>query len=426
MRKILFLILALMTVIASCSKPEQNSGTGSGSVTNPDEGGKEEEVVAATISLAQTSVNLGGSMFDIAEVSVSSNQTKITPVCNETWMTARMTGRILTITASENNETGAERTGTITITAGEGDNIATETLTVIQGLRDASSEVPVIQLTSEPEDLAPAAGSSTYVTYTTNQSSVSVTFAETQDWLSFVIEDGKVTFTTLSDNMSGATRTAEVTIAAGTVSATCTIRQFSDAPKGIAIGALYEGGMIFEIASDYVKIISITEGNDVWASDATKETFVGTEASPENGGQANTTLIRNQENFTGNFPAAEWCVALGEGWYLPSRKEFNSIVDNLGLTKLENQDKIQGWLSSYGGDPLTVSTYYWTCCEQDGKKAWCVRLNDKGHSAFNKKGTSGRPIRAVKKIAVDVAGEMDKVDGGLGDFTITEETWTNN
>ena len=366
-------------------------------------------------------------MFDIAEVSVSSNQTKITPVCNETWMTARMTGRVLMITASENNETGAERTGTITITAGEGDNTATETLTVIQGLRDASSEVPVIQLTSEPEDLAPAAGSSTYVTYTTNQSSVSVTFAETQNWLSFVIEDGKVTFTTLSDNTSGATRSAEVTITAGTVNATCTIRQFSDAPTGLALGALYEGGMIFEIAADYVKIISLTESNCFWASDDTKTTHIGTADNPEDGGQANTNLIQGQSNFAGNFPAAEWCVSLGEGWYLPSRKEFNALIDNLNLTKIAGQDSAQAFLEIYGGDPFSFgSAYYWTCCEKDGTKAWCVRLNDKAHGNYNKKGESGRPVRAVKKIAIDVAGEMDKVDGGLGDFTITEETWTNN
>ena len=425
MRKILFIALALMTAFAGCSKPEQNTGTGGGSVTDPDEGGKEEEVVAATISLAQTSVNLGGSMFDEAEVSVSSNQTKITPVCNETWMTARMTGKILMITASENNETGAERTGTITITAGEGENTATETLTVIQGLRDASSEIPVIQLTSEPEDLAPAAGSSTFVTYTTNQSSISVTFAQEQNWLSYVIEDGKVTFTALSTNTTGATLSVDVTITAGTVSATCTIRQTSSAPQGLTIGALYEGGMIFEIAADYVKILSLTEGSCTWSSADLKDTYVGTEANPENGGQANTELLKAREDFAGNFPAAEWCVALGEGWYLPSRKEFNSLIDNLHLTKADNQQQVQRWLTSYGGTELYLSTYFWTSCENAETKAWAVRINDKAHSSYSKNG-SARPVRAVKKIAIDVAGEMDKVDGGLGDFTITEETWTNN
>ena len=426
MRKILFLTLALMTIIASCSKPEQNSGTGSGSVTNPDEGGKEEEVVAATISLAQTSVNLGGSMFDFAEVSVSSNQTKITPVCNETWMTARMTGRILTITASENNETGAERTGTITITAGEGDNIATETLTVIQGLRDASSETPVIQLTSNPEDLAAAAGSTTSVSYTTNQSDVKISFDQTPDWLTYEIGETAITFTTLSNNTTGSIRSVEVTITAGEASATCTVRQFSDVPTGLTIGALYDGGMIFEIAADYIKIISLTEGKCFWASEETKTTYLGTDANPEDGGQANTSLIQSQSNFTGNFPAAEWCVALGEGWYLPSRKEFNTLIDNLKLTKIAGQESIQSFLASYSGDPLTIGTaYYWTCCEKDGTAAWGVRLNDKAHGSYSK-GGSERPVRAVKKITMDVAGEIGKVGGGLGDFTITEETWTNN
>ena len=426
MKKILFLTLALIIAITSCSKPDPDAGTGTGSGTKPD-GGREEEVVEATLSLSQTSVNLGGSMFDTAEISVSTNQTKVTPTCNETWMTARMTGRILMITASEYNETGAPRTGTITIVAGEGENTATETLTVIQGLRDASSETPVIQITSNPEDLAATAGSTTTVSYTTNQSDVQVTFNPAQDWLSYEIGEKAITFTTLSANTTGAIRTVEATITAGTVSATCTLRQFSDAPTGITIGALYEGGMIFEIAADHIKIISLTESNCFWASDETKATHVGTADNPEDGGQANTSLIQGQSNFAGNFPAAEWCVSLGEGWYLPSRKEFNTLIDNLKLAKIAGQDSAQAFLEIYGGDPFSFgSAYYWTCCEKDGTKAWCVRLNDKAHGNYNKKGESGRPVRAVKKIIMNVADQMTSVNGGLGDFTITEETWTNN
>ena len=424
MKKILFLTIALVTAFAACTKPEPDTDSSTGS--KPD-GGKEEEVVQATIGLSAKSINLGGSMFDTAEVSVSTNQTKITPVCNESWMTAKMMGKILIITASDYNETGATRTGTVTVTAGEGDNTATETLTVIQGLRDASSETPVIQLTSQPEDLASASGSTTTVTFVTNQSEVSLSFSETQTWLSYQLEDGKVTFTTTSNNTTGAIRTVDVTLTAGTATASCTVRQFSQAPEGLTIGALYQGGMIFEIAADYIKIISLTEGEEFWASDQTKATLVGTEDNPETGGQANTDLIRNQSNFTGNYPAVEWCVALGEGWYLPSRKEWNTFIDNLKLKTINGQESANAFLAAFGGAPLNLGTqYYWTCCEKDASKAWAVRLNDKAHGNYNKKGETGRPVRAVKKIVMDVAGEMDKVDGGLGDFTITEETWTNN
>ena len=68
----------------------------------------------------------------------------------------------------------------------------------------------------------------------------------------------------------------------------------------------------------------------------------------------------------------------------------------------------------------------WPVSPKDASKVWAVRLNDKAHGNYNKIGETGRPVRAVKKIEMDVAGEMDKVEGGLGDFTITEETWTNN
>jgi len=425
MKRILFLTFALMTALAACSKPEPDTG-GSNPGTTPDDG-KQEEVTAATIDLSNDNITLGGSMFDTAEVSVSTNQTKITPVCNQTWMTAKMMGKILVITASDYNETGAPRTGTVTVTAGEGDNTAVATLTVTQTLRDASTETPVIVVTGGPADMESASGTTTFVTFTTNQSEVTVSFAETQNWLSYEVADGKVTFTTLSANTTGSIRTVDVTLTAGSATAEFTVRQFSEAPTGLAIGAMYQGGMIFEIAADYIKIISLTEGEEFWASDLTKATLVGTEDNPENGGQANTDLIRNQSNFTGNYPAAEWCVSLGEGWYLPSRKELNTFIDNLKLKSLAGQESANAFLAAYGGDPLTLSTqYYWTCCEKDASKAWAVRLNDKAHGNYNKKGETGRPVRAVKKIEMDVAGEMDKVGGGLGDFTITEETWTNN
>ena len=217
-----------------------------------------------------------------------------------------------------------------------------------------------------------------------------------------------------------------MTITAGSASATCTVRQFSDVPTGLTIGALYEDGMIFEIAADYIKVISLTESKCFWSSEETKAIYLSTDANPENGGQANTSIIQSQSNFTGNFPAAEWCVSLGEGWYMPSRKEFNVLVENFKLTKIAGQESIQSFLTIYGGDPFTFGTaYYWTSCEKDGTTAWSVRLNDKAHGSYNK-GGSARPVRAVKKIEMNVADEMTSVNGGLGDFTITEETWTNN
>lgn len=424
MKKILFLTFAFMTAVLSCSKPDDNIGGGTG--TKP--GGNNEEVAKATISLSLPSINLGGSMFDTSEVTVSTNQSKITLVCDQTWMTAKMNGRILEIISSEANETGVPRTGTITITAGEGENTASATLTVIQGLRDASSEVPVIQISSESETLASASGSTAVITYSTNQPEVTVSFSGTQNWLSYEMADGKVTFTALSANTTGNIRSVDVTFTAGTATATCTVRQISDAPTGIAIGALYEGGMIFEIAADYVKIMSLSEGNTFWASDATKESHMGTDANPTDGVD-NTAVLAGYSNFTGNFPAAEWCISQGEGWYLPARAEFNTMIDNLKLKTLDGQELINKFLETYGGAPLTFGTqYYWSSCERenDGTKVYCVRLNDKAHGYYNKKGESGRPVRAVKKIAVDVAGEMDKIGGGLGDFNITEETWTNN
>lgn len=441
MKKILFMTIALMVAIASCSKPEpENTGTGTGNEENQgggnQEGENQEEVEKATITLAAAELTLGGTMLDIAETSVSTNQKKITPVSNATWMTASMMGKILTITASEHNETGAERTGTITVTAGEGENTDVATLTVTQLKRDVSTETHVIELTSQPADIAAEAGSKTSVTFTTNQSEVTVSFpAGTPDWLSYEVTDGTVTFTALSKNSSGAHRTVEAVLVAGTATTqTFTLRQLYsiDVPTGLTPGALYQGGMIFEVGADYVKIISLTQTNCIWASEPLQKTAVGTDTNAAEG-KANTDLIAAREDFVGNFPAAEWCVALGEGWYLPSSTELYAVCDGLKLTTEAGRERVQFIVKAHGGDEFALPDgYYHTSCEHGDVaneasgnfgKTKCIRFRDRSQSQFIK--SSSRNVRAVKKIMVDIAAEMEKVNGGLGDFNITEETWTN-
>lgn len=437
MKKILLMAIAIMVAIASCSKPEpDNSGTGTGTGNEENPSDKQEQVEQATISLSATETTLGGTMLDVTEVSVSTNQKKITPVSNASWMTAAMMGKILTITASEHNETGAERTGTITVTAGEGDNTAVETVTVTQLVRDVATETHVIELTSQPADIAAEEGSKTSVTFTTNQSGVSVSFpAGAPDWLSYEVTDGTVTFTALSKNTSGAHRTAEAFLTAGTATTqTFTLRQLYaiDVPTGLAIGALYEGGMIFEVGADYVKVISITQTNCSWTSEPLQKTAVGTDPNAAEG-KANTDLIASRDDFAGNFPAAEWCVGLGEGWYLPSSNELYAVCDGFQLKTEAGRERVQSIVKAHGGDEFALPDgYYHTSCEhadvaneESGNfgKTKCVRFRDRSQSQFLK--SSNRNVRAVKKIMVDIAAEMDKINGGLGDFNITDETWTN-
>lgn len=423
MKKILYLLFTAAVVMTSCGKQEPESTDKKDPVKQEPE---KEEVVEATVSVSPETITLGGSKFDTAEASVKSNQSVLDAESNDSWMKVTLTGKILTVTAAEANETGADRTGTVTVTAGEGYNTASAVLTVVQSVRDAGTEVPVLQVAASTVDLNPEADSKAELTFDTNQTEVSLTLAEECPWLSYVIEDGTVIFTALGSNYTGAIRSVDATLTAGTgenaATAPVVIRQLTGAPTGIALGALYEGGMIFEVAADYIKIVSIKEGNCFWSE--IPETYIGTLENPDEG-KENTELIKANEAFTGNFPAAEWCVAYGEGWYMPSRREINSLISNLKLNSLAGQEAAQSFLASYGGDPLDLSSqYYWTCCEKSNSvNVWCVRLNDTAHGNFKKKGDAGRPVRAVKKIEMDVASMKDQMEGSLGDFPVTEVEW---
>lgn len=421
MKKTLLLALAFAALTLSCSKPEPDGGVGGGN-------GYVEQVEDATVRLSATEVTLGGSKLNTSEVTVSTNQSKITATTEDTWMTVKMMGRILIIEATEANETGESRDGSVIVTVGEGENTATASLTVTQTIRDAASEEQLLQITSEPADMEADAGSSTFVTFKTNQSEISLTFSsDVSEWLTYEIVDGKIIFTTLTKNISGAKRRVSVTVMAGTAAAApFTLQQHYEivVPHGLVLGALYEEGMIFEIGPDYVKILSLDEEKLVWASEAMSSRRLGTDKDAASG-EENTAKIIADKQVIGDYPAAEWCVGHGEDWYMPSRQELYTIYDNL-LKEESVRERTQYLVVKYGGVEFNLG-YYHTCSEypdESKNETYVVRLSDKGVAHYGK--TSSRYVRAVRKITIDVAEELDKVDGELGDFGITEETWTNN
>ena len=166
-----------------------------------------------------------------------------------------------------------------------------------------------------------------------------------------------------------------------------------------AVGDIFGGGLVFELGEDYAKVVSLDQGSCYWAQESVKSIRVGTDAAAEEG-EDNTIMFKERADME-KFDAAIWCINRGDEWYMPSRTEIAAIVNGLGLTSESNQTEINKKLTENGGTAFTFDTeYYWTCCEHatDDSKAWCVRLRDKSHSAFSKKGNSPRPVRAVKKV----------------------------
>lgn len=176
----------------------------------------------------------------------------------------------------------------------------------------------------------------------------------------------------------------------------------------LAKGDYYGGGFIFAIAEDdsYVKVVSADQANLAWATGDAASVLVGTEANPAEGAD-NTALIQAQENFSTNYPAAAWCVAHGEGWYMPSRSEINVIVNGLGLSA-GTIDEINANIEDYYGSPFESKRYY-TSCEKatDGTLAWTVSIPGKSHTTDSNKKTTARPVRAVKKIVLSSGAKPD-------------------
>ena len=178
-----------------------------------------------------------------------------------------------------------------------------------------------------------------------------------------------------------------------------------------AIGDIFEGGLVFEVGEDYAKVVSLEQGLCYWAQESVKSIRVGTDAAAEEG-EDNTIMFKERADME-KFDAAIWCINRGDGWYMPSRREIAAIVNGLELTSESNQTAINEKLTANGGTAFTFGTeYYWTCCEHatEDSKAWCVRLKDKSHGFYSKKGNSPRPVRAVKKVYFAGYTPEDKPD----------------
>lgn len=363
--------------------------------TMPDPG--PEIVPEATLSLSKTVIEIGGSMFDEGEATIISNQTKFSASADKEWVTAKLEGKILKAIAALPNDTGAERTAVITVIAGKGDNTAAATVSVRQGIRDESSETTILEIANPDAELGAGAGSTAAIAFETNKTEVTATVEESAvSWVKAEISGSSVIITALEDNNTGSIRSAKITVTAGTgsqeLSATVKVRQKVFTPEGMVIGALYEGGMIYEITDTYVKIMSLKEATVAWS---TVSVVTGTESNPEEG-MANTETLKSLSDFDTAYPAAKFCTDLGEGWYMPSRKELNTIYNNTGGSDGPGFDLINIYLEAYGGDPMQSATYYWSSCENNESKAWAVRMSDKQHYQSNK--TNERPVRAIKKI----------------------------
>ena len=120
-------------------------------------------------------------------------------------------------------------------------------------------------------------------------------------------------------------------------------------------------GVVFEVSADGKsgKIVSMKQTVLQWSSDAAEQRrLIG--ANKITDGAYNMAMVKAIPGWQDKYPAFKWCADLGEGWYLPSREELKSFIQNgtaqnavnrtlveKGGMKLHNKgDKYEWYMSS--------------------------------------------------------------------------------
>ena len=115
-------------------------------------------------------------------------------------------------------------------------------------------------------------------------------------------------------------------------------------------------GVVFEVSADgrHGKIVSMKGSAEMleWSSgSAEQKRLIG--ANSDIDGAYNMAKVKAISGWQSKYPTFKWCADLGEGWYLPSKKELVTIY--------ENQDKLNPNLTD------KLSHLYWSSTEYNYK-----------------------------------------------------------
>ena len=83
-------------------------------------------------------------------------------------------------------------------------------------------------------------------------------------------------------------------------------------------------------------------------------------ADSETNGAVNMAKVKAISGWRDKYPAFKWCADLGEGWYLPSIEELNTIYKNKDKLNPNLTDKLSDWC--------------WSSTENSKFGAWLVYM----------------------------------------------------
>lgn len=323
LKSLLFALFGLCLGMMSCTPDDQQDPKATLSVDPP------------TLTFAITG--------ETKEVIITTNQETWSAVCvpeaDSEWCKIEKADGKLKITIGANSTEKDGRETVVKVTAGVGDNVATEEITVIQG-------APAATLTVEHDALSfTAAGETKEVVITTNQDAWSAACVPATDaeWCILTQESGKLIVKVSENTSITSGRNTTIKVSAGTglnvANADIAITQAKDEERTYALGDLYDKGgvkgiVIFLEGTPPGKYEPVREGThglivslDRYRGDWDANNVSSSVAcSNREDGMVNTNEVKGQSNWKANFPAVAWCDALNKdgvtGWYMPAINEL--------------------------------------------------------------------------------------------------------
>lgn len=128
-------------------------------------------------------------------------------------------------------------------------------------------------------------------------------------------------------------------------------------------------GVVFEVADDgrSGKIVSLKEAELKWYLEDNTLNLKEIRANSLNNGKKNTDKMMARAD-SDKFLAAQWCVEMGDGWYLPALNEMETLGKNIDevhktMKRLKNADEFEPhwyWTSTENGShhPDFFATIY--------------------------------------------------------------------
>lgn len=329
---ILSVALCALLCLHACSE-ESTSGT------------QQQELTPATLEVNPTAINIDKFEGSNGLAQITSDSQVLSASVDfpyRSWLAASVEGTTLKVSALTANTEAATREGVVIVYAGEGINTVSTRVSVIQALEDEVE--PTLSCDRSEVTVASAVNSFAVVNVTTNMEEYTATVAEDgKDWLSTSVNGTALTLTATAANEASSERTTTVEVKAGMNGryATCTLNVKQSA-KGLAIGDIIGGGVLFWISEDgnTGKVIAGPRGEGkAYCTDRNTATGEGdTQAAIDRtNGKLNVTVLKQVDATLAKFPAAQYCEQMAPAgeWYLPAIEELTAIFTAYNGTNID-------------------------------------------------------------------------------------------